>query len=131
MLGRLLTAGGALAVLGIGAAAWTWTPQSTRTYGIPSDDPDTHAYVKAIAARDLVMGSFVLWAALANDRRAMEAGLLACWLAPAADLLLARERRGVVPQLGIHAAGVLGVLGTWAVLHCTPNTARASPREPR
>lgn len=116
MLGRTLTAAGSIAVLGIGAAAWRWTPQSTRTYGIPNDDEDTHAYVKAIAARDLVMGGFVLWAALADDRPAMEAGLLACVLAPAADYWLAWRRRGTIPQLGIHASGVLGILATYAVL---------------
>ena len=115
-LGRSLTALGAVAVLGIGTGALIWPRQSTRTYGIPDDAPSTHAYVRATAARDLVMGAFVLWAAAANDRGAMLAGLLACSVAPAADLLLALRRSGAVPQLAIHAAGVGGVLGTWAVL---------------
>ena len=43
----------------------------------------------------------------------MKAGLLACAIAPAADFILARGRRGNVPQLAIHAAGVLA---TWAIL---------------
>ena len=116
MLARGLTALGSVAVLGIGAAAWTWPRASTRSYGIPNDDADTHAYVRAVAARDLVMGAFVLWAAVANDRKAMEAGLAACVLAPVADFYLARQRRGNVPQLAIHGAGVLGILATWAIL---------------
>jgi hypothetical protein len=116
MNSRTLAVAGAVAVLGIGTAAWTWPRQSTRTYGIPNDDADTHAYVRAIAARDVVMGAFVLWAALANDRKAMEAGLAACTLAPAADFFLARARRGNVPQLAIHAAGVFGVSAVWALL---------------
>jgi hypothetical protein len=116
MLARTLTGAGAVAVLGIGAAAWTWPRKSTFTYGIPKDDADTLAYVQAVAARDLVMGAFVLWAAIANDRPAMEVGLAACVIAPAADFFLARERRGTIPQLAIHGAGVLGVLGAWALV---------------
>ncbi len=115
-LGRSCAFLGAVAVLGIGAGAWTWPANSTRTYGIPNDEPDTHAYVQAVAARDLTMGLFMLWAAIANDRPAMKYGLLACTLAPLADLFLARERRGMIPQLLIHGSGVLGVLGTWAIL---------------
>ncbi|MDP9106556.1 MAG: DUF4267 domain-containing protein [Candidatus Eremiobacteraeota bacterium] len=116
MIARRLAALGSVVVLGIGAAAWTWPRQSTFTYGIPNDDADTLAYVRAIAARDLVMGAFVLWAALDDDRKAMDAGLLACVIAPAADLILARQRRGNVPQLLIHGAGVFGVFATWALV---------------
>ena len=115
-LGRRLALLGSVAVLGIGALALTWPQSSTRSYGIPNDDPDTHAYVRAVAARDLVMGAFVLCSAVANDRAAMEYGLLACTLAPLADLLLARERSGNIPQLAIHGAGVIGVLTTWAIV---------------
>ena len=114
--GRFFAGLGSLAVLGIGAGALTWPDKSTRTYGIPNDDPDTHAYVRAVAARDLVMGAFVLWAACADDRPAMKAGLFLCTLAPLADFVLARDRRGMIPQLAIHGSGVLGVLATWAIL---------------
>ncbi len=111
---------GAVCVLGIGGGALRWPQKSTRTYGIPNDDADTHAYVRAAAARDLVMGGFVLWAAIANDRPAMKAGLLVCTLAPLADLLLAYQRRGAIPQLGIHGAGVIGVLAAWAIVTAEP-----------
>jgi hypothetical protein len=114
--GRVFAGLGSVAVLGIGTGALAWPQHSTRTYGIPADDADTHAYVRAVAGRDLVMGLFVGWAAIADDRAAMKAGLLVCALAPLSDLLLARERRGMIPQLAIHAAGVLGVLGTLAIL---------------
>jgi hypothetical protein len=116
MLARVLTGLGAVAVLGIGAAAWRWPRKSTFTYGIPMDDANTLAYVRAVAARDLVMGAFVLWAAVAGDRKAMEVGLLACIIAPAADLYLARERSGNIPQLAIHGAGVVGILVTWVLV---------------
>lgn len=114
--GRFFAGLGSLAVLGIGTGALAWPDRSTRTYGIPNDEPDTHAYVRAVAARDLVMGGFVLWATFADNRPAMKAGLLVCALAPLADFVLARDRRGMIPQLAIHASGVLGVLATWAVL---------------
>jgi hypothetical protein len=116
VLGRNLAGTGAVAVLGIGAAALTWPRHSTFTYGIPKDDADTLAYVRAVASRDLVMGAFVLWAAVSDDRKAMDAGLIACAIAPAADLILARQRRGNIPQLLIHGAGVLGVLATWTLV---------------
>lgn len=116
MIARTLAGIGAVTVLGIGAAAWTWPQRSTSTYGIPADDPDTLAYVRASAARDLVMGAMVLYAAAQNDRKAMEAGLAVCAIAPAADFYLAYRRRGAVPQLAIHGAGVLGVLATWALV---------------
>lgn len=116
-LGRLLTGLGSLAVLGIGTCALTLPAASTRTYGIISDDLDTHAYIRAIAARDLAMGGFCLWAALANDRKAMEAGLLVCTLAPIADFAAAHHRRGWIPQLAIHGSGVIGILATWWILH--------------
>ena len=114
-----MAAAGAVAVLGIGSAAWTWPRASTRSYGIPSDDADTLAYVRAVAARDLVMGAFVLWAAVANDRKAMETGLAVCVIAPAADWFLARKQSGNVPQLAIHAAGVAGVLATWGLVRAS------------
>lgn len=114
--GRILTILGSVAVLGIGTGAFLRPATSTRTYGIPNDEPDTHAYVRAVAARDLVMGGFVMWAAFANDRPAMKAGLLVCALAPLADFELARDRRGMIPQLLIHGSGVFGVLATWAIL---------------
>src|SRR5579884_3669980 len=97
MLGRLLA--------GAGATALRWPAAATLTYGIPARDEDAFAYVRATAARDLVMGAFVLWAAVAGDRRALAAGLLACIAAPAADLALAYARSGVV-----------GVAGAWAVV---------------
>ena len=111
---------GAIAVLGIGTAAWTWPRHSTRTYGIPKDDEDTLAYVRAVAARDIVMGLFVLWAAFENDRKALEVGLASCIIAPAADFLLAQQRRGYIPQLAIHAAGAVGILATWMLLRAEP-----------
>lgn len=114
--GRFSTLLGAVSVLGIGTAALLWTRASTATYGIPSDDPNTHAYVRASAARDLVMGGFVLWAAVADDRPAMQAGLLICTIAPLADFLLAYERRGLIPQLAIHGMGVAGVLAAWSIV---------------
>jgi Domain of unknown function (DUF4267) len=116
MIARPLAGVGAVCVLGIGAAALVWPQRSTSTYGIPADDEDTLAYVRAAAARDLVMGLFILRAALADDRKAMEAGLAACIIAPAADLILARERRGNIPQLAIHGAGVVGIFAVWALV---------------
>jgi hypothetical protein len=116
MLGRKLTALGAIAVLGIGAGAWLWPRRSTRTYGILKDDDDSLAYVRATAARDLSMGAFVLWAACAGDRRAMEAGLAACVLAPLADFVVVRGAKGNVPQLLIHASGVAGIVATLALV---------------
>ena len=86
-LGRTLTVLGAIAVLGIGSGAYFWPRASTRTYGIPNDEADTHAFVRATAARDWVMGGFVLWAAIADDRPAMKAGLLVCTVAPLADFV--------------------------------------------
>lgn len=115
-LGRALTALGAVAVLGIGTGALVWPRASTRTYGIPDDTPNTEAFVRATAARDLVMGAFVLWAAAVDDRAAMQAGLIACSAAPLADLVIAFRRSGLVPQLAIHASGVVGVVGALAVL---------------
>jgi hypothetical protein len=112
-----MTALGAVAVLGIGGSALAWPRASTRTYGVPKDDPDTLGYVQAAAARDLVMGAFVLWAACANDSKAMEAGLMACVLAPLADLIIVKRRRGNIPQLAIHASGVVGIAVTLAIVH--------------
>jgi hypothetical protein len=116
MYGRLLTVLGAVSVLGIGGAALLWPRQATRSYGIAKDGRNALAYVRATAARDLAMGAFVLWAALAGDRRAVEAGLGACALAPLADFLIVAERRGAVPQLAIHASGVAGILVTLAIV---------------
>jgi len=115
-LGRAFCAFGGVAVLGIGAGALAWPRQATRTYGIPNDDRETHAFVRATAVRDLTMGAFVLWAAIANDRGAMKAGLLSCSLVPLADLLLAYGRSGLVAPLAIHGAGIVGVLATWAIV---------------
>jgi hypothetical protein len=125
--GRFFTILGSIAVLGIGTGALLKPAVSTRTYGIPNDEPDVHAYVRAVAARDLVMGGFVLWAAIVNDKPAMEAGLLVCTLAPLADFLLARERRGMIPQLITHGSGVVGIFATYAILRAESSSPGESP----
>jgi hypothetical protein len=114
--GRFFCGLGSVAVLGIGTGAWLWPAKSTRTYGIPNDDPDAHAFIRGMAARDLTMGLFMMWATIADDRPAMKWGLLACALAPLADYYVAHERRGMIPQLITHGSGVLGVLATYAIL---------------
>ena len=115
MTGRFAAALGAVGVLCIGAAALRWPRQSTHSYGIPAEDPDTLAYVRAAAARDLVMGGMVLWSAVANDVPAMRAGLAMCVIAPLADVVLAAERRGAIPQLAIHASGIAGIAAALAL----------------
>lgn len=116
MLAKKLAIAGAVAVLGIGTAALIWSPHATRSYGVPSDDIDAHVFVRATAARDLVMGGIVLWAALAEERRTLENALAWCALAPVADFLLARKRSGNVWQLAIHASGVVGIGAVWVMV---------------
>jgi hypothetical protein len=72
---------------------------ATRTYGIPSDDLDAQAYVRAVAARDLVMGLIVLKLSSGPSLDALKTALLRCAVAPIADFVLARQRRGNIPQL--------------------------------
>jgi hypothetical protein len=102
--------------LGIGASALVWTQKATRTYGIPSDDLDAQAYVRAVAARDLVMGLIVLKLSSGSSLDALKAALLSCAVAPIADFVLAKQRRGNIPQLAIHASGVVGIATVWGLL---------------
>ena len=83
---------------------------------MPSDDPDTLVYVRGAAARDLAMGTFVLWSAVAGSVPAMKAALLACAAAPLADFALAARSRGAGPSLFLHGAGVAGIVAAYALV---------------
>jgi len=97
---------GGVALVGIGLGALAAPGRSARGYGLPTDDADARALVRALGARDLVLG-LLLGAAGDRERRRLLA-LLA--IVGATDASVVFSRRGRSRALGVHALGTIGLL---------------------
>jgi len=117
MVGWTLTAIAVLGLVGIGLAALAAPRRAAVEYGIVLDDPRALAFLRAMGARDLVIGALLALVAATASRDVLAVAL---WLAvPIAvvDLLVvladARVRAvapGARPAWLAHAAGVVGLL---------------------
>jgi hypothetical protein len=110
--GRALAALTALAFAGIGLGALAAPRSSSRGYGLPADDVTSLAYVRALGARDLVLGLVLL--SLRRERRHFARSVGLCALVAAADLLIVANGRGLGAgkSLLIHTLGAAWL--TWS-----------------
>jgi hypothetical protein len=100
----------ALALIGVGAGALLAPRTASQQFGIVLDDPRALAFIRAIGARDLLIGVLFLLLAAAGRRE------LLAW-AMAASALIALVDYAVVSAAGaggtaraLHAIGGVGVL---------------------
>jgi hypothetical protein len=104
-----------LALAGGAAAA----PEAlATTYGVPLGNPDDAAYVRALGARDGVLGLLVAAFLASGERRALRVTIGLCAVAGASDFAIVFGARGPAAgtSLAIHGAGTLGLAALWALL---------------
>jgi hypothetical protein len=118
MIGSTLSALAAFAFLALGAGSFVAPQALAKNYGIPADGPEAVAYLRAIGARDAVLGLLIA-AFLARREPASLAVVLACSaLAGASDFGLVGGLRGrsATPSLLLHASGTVGLLAIAALV---------------
>ncbi len=77
-----------------------------KNYGVPATTPEAQAYVRATAARDVVLGVLILRFSARNDRDALAATLAVSTIAALADAANAAGK----PNIVIHAGGAIALL---------------------
>ena len=108
----------AASFLGLGAGA-AFAPQAlSENYGLPVTNATALAYVRALGARDAVLGALVLWFLATRDRDALAATVALSALAGASDFAIVLGARGpaAAKNLAIHGGGTLGLVTVWQLL---------------
>lgn len=127
MIGWTLSALVFVALVIIGIAALVAPRASSSQYGIVTADPRALALIRAMGVRDVVLGALVALLALQEARGALVWAMLALALVAVVDLgLVMADRRASAATRAfdgscrLHAAGVIGLLLTAAILHAGP-----------
>lgn len=112
MIGSIAAALGGCAFFAIGIGALVAPGISSEQYGLPTTDPTALALVRALGARDLVLGVIVLMLLAGRERGALELVLGASILAALADAAAVKSaRRAAGPrQLAVHVGGAAALL---------------------
>jgi hypothetical protein len=119
MIGMTLCGVAALSLLGIGIGAIVAPGFSARQYGIVVDDARALAYLRAMGARDLVLGIVLGLLMVFGSPGMLAASVAACALVAIVDfaVVLADPRPGTAPpavprglSLTLHAGGAIGLL---------------------
>ena len=124
MIGSILSALVILSLVSIGIGAFVAPGRSAAQYGIVLDDPRALAFIRAMGARDLVIGGLLGLMALEGARRMLGCGMYLTAVIALADLVVVvRDRRTAGPAPGrdparaLHAGGAIGlVVAATAVL---------------
>jgi hypothetical protein len=110
MIGLAVAALVGLALIAVGVGALLAPRMASQQFGIVLDDPRALAFIRAIGARDLLIGVLLLLLAVAGSRE------LLAW-AMAASALIALVDYAVVSAAGagsraraLHAIGGIGIL---------------------
>jgi hypothetical protein len=106
MIGTFLARAGGAAFCAIGVAGLFAPEALGRNYGVPATSTEARAYVRATAARDLILGLLVLDFAAHKNRRALALTLAVSTLAAAVD----GANAAGTPNVAIHAGGAAGLL---------------------
>jgi len=107
-----------LALCALGVGAMVAPRPSARGYGLPSSDPTALTFIRAMGARDLVLGLIVGALAKPESRPGLSATIAATTLVAAADfsLVAQSETPEARTALKVHGAGIAGLLVLWAIL---------------
>lgn len=97
--------GVAFVAIGVGGMAAPRT--SAGQYGLPTDDPSALALIRALGARDLVIGALVLTSL--GDAAAVRRIFAWATVAAAADAVAVASVRGLRPQHIVHLSGALAL----------------------
>ncbi len=112
MIGSIVAGLGGCAFVAIGIGALVAPGTSGEQYGLPTTDPTALALVRAIGARDLVLGIIILMLLAGRERNALELVLSVSILAAVGDAAAVKSaRRDAGPrQLAVHVGGAAALL---------------------
>jgi len=102
----------ALSFVGIGIGA-AFAPEALAdNYGIPIEDDTGRAYVRALGARDAILGILIAGFLASRNYQALSSTLGFSAIAGASDfaLVLGMRGRSAPSSLAIHATGTFGLL---------------------
>ncbi len=118
MIGTVVAALGGVAFFLIGIGALLAPGISSEQYGLPTTDRTSLALIRAIGARDLVLGIIVLVLLARRDRAALEVVLAASILAAAGDAAaVVTGRTDAGPrQLAVHIGGAAALTVAWRLV---------------
>jgi len=112
MIGLTITALVALGLFGIGIGALVAPRASSAQYGIVLDDARALAFIRAMGARDLVIGLLLLLLLLAcGERRELLAfGMAASAVIALVDFVVVSAAGGRIASRVLHAGGAIGLV---------------------
>ncbi len=118
MLGSIAAGLGGFAFTLIGIGALFAPHLSSEQYGLPTMDRTALALVRAVGARDLVLGIIVLILLAGRNRSALELVLAVSIVAAAGDAAAVRIGRDDAGprQLGVHVGGAAALLIAWGLV---------------
>jgi peptidoglycan/LPS O-acetylase OafA/YrhL len=110
MIGTFLSRAGGAAFCAIGVGGLL-SPEALGTnYGVSAASPEAQAYVRATAARDLVLGLLILRFSVRGERDALTATLAVSTIAALTDAVNAAG----TPSVALHAGGAVALLAAAA-----------------
>jgi peptidoglycan/LPS O-acetylase OafA/YrhL len=118
VIGSIVAACGGIAFFAIGVGALIAPGLSSVQYGLPTTDRAALALIRAIGARDLVLGIIVLLLLAARNRSALELVLGVSVIAAFGDATAVwTGRRDAGPrELAVHASGAAALLVAWRLV---------------
>jgi hypothetical protein len=90
-ISKRLAGASAAGLIGVGALGLVFPQPLARGFGIPAQDRDAIAFVRATSVRDVAIGAILLAAVLRGNRQMLSASLIAGVGISAADFLNARR----------------------------------------
>jgi hypothetical protein len=118
MIGSIVAGLGGFAFFALGIGALIAPGISSAQYGLPATDRTALALVRAVGARDLVLGIIVLLLLAARNRSALELVLGVSTLAALGDAVAVTSGRSESGprQLGVHVGGAAALLLAWQLV---------------
>ena len=118
VIGSIFSALVALAFLTLGAGAYAAPEKLSENYGLPTQDPIAHGYIRGLGARDAVLGLLILTFLIAKSRGALGATVALSALVGASDFAIVYAARGTAAKssLAIHGIGTVGLLAVWGLI---------------
>jgi Domain of unknown function (DUF4267) len=118
MIGIAFTGLVVLGLLGIGVGALVAPRASARQYGIVLDDARALAFIRAMGARDLVIGVLLVLLASTERRELLACGMVAAATIAVVDFVVVSVHQPPPRALSrlLHAGGAIGLLAVGVIL---------------
>jgi hypothetical protein len=118
VIGTIIAALGGLAFCAIGVGAIVAPRLSSEQYGLPVSDRAGLALVRAVGARDIILGVITLALLVAGDRGALGLVLAVSVIAALADAAVVATGRPGAPAktYAVHIVGGIALLVAWGLV---------------